>query len=127
MRGLLVGLTAVAVLALAAPALAQDPVRPFAVTPSSVSHVKRFTLVGYGWGAALGTTCSPIRVQAAKADGTVTRSLTAFNIGPTATTFRRVMPPRKLPVGTWTLTASQSCSKELGGGGQTAIAKLTVF
>jgi hypothetical protein len=129
MRHLLAGVTAVIVLAVAAPVLAQDAApqaTTFSVTPTVVKRLKKVTLTGTGWGANLGTTCTPVTVTATDpAGGGPARLFSRIAVEPPAYAIRRVVIVR-LPVGNYRLSASQSCTKELGGGAATSIAKLTV-
>ena len=125
MRRVPAALAALAVIALVVPTLAQGAGSTLSVSPSTVQHRRAVILSGTGWGANIGgTVCNRMRVTAKGATGP-TRLFSAPIVGPPNTTFRLRVLVRLSP-GTYTLTATQSCSGPDGAGAGQATTELTV-
>lgn len=90
-----------------------------------MQHTRSVILSGTGWGANIGgTVCKRMRVTAKSATGHV-YPFSAPIVGPPNTTFRLRVGVRR-PPGTYTLTATQSCSSPDGAGAGQASTTLVV-
>jgi hypothetical protein len=131
MRRLLVGLTAVAVLAVAAPALAQDaPIRPsLTVSPANAkrkSNKATVTFSGANWGAKLGADCNPVGLAATNtAAGGAAKSIGSIDADPPASTFKKKLTV-KLAKGTYIVVATQACTNADGSDARPGSAQATL-